>query len=492
MDFADEGVRKMAREAIRLARNALLMDYRFLDRALYQLTLQEREDISFGSNGKVLYYNPLTLLKRFRSFPEILEWQMLHTLFHCLYMHPFLHEGKDPYLWNVACDVYVTDILLMFRKSEKVSAQTFFPAEAQEWVKGIKDEVTYFSASGVYNYLQNLINSGKATKEEVIRKGGMLDLDIHPWYTLEIEVKVGRLVPGKAGQGQKDQGNGQGQDQKKDQNQDQGQGQGQGQQDQEDYLLSPSERQSAAQNWQDLARQVEVGISSAIAKGQGFAPGDFSSTLEHITRENESYADFLRRFATLEERMVVDMDEFDYIYYTLGLTLYQNTPLVEPLEYKEIPSIREFIIVLDTSGSCSDEMLRKFLTKTYDILSEEQLFGTTLHVRILQCDARIQSDVLLTSKDELEKYAQSVEVLGRGGTDFRPAFDYVEELFEKQEIERLDGLLYFTDGYGTYPTEPTSYPTAFIFTDVVTNLPVPPWAMRVFLEDMSDLEDPIS
>ena len=29
-------------------------------------------------------------------------------------------------------------------------------------------------------------------------------------------------------------------------------------------------------------------------------------------------------------------EEFDYIYYTYGLNLYGNVPMVEPLEYKDI------------------------------------------------------------------------------------------------------------------------------------------------------------
>ncbi|MBQ1491616.1 MAG: metallopeptidase, partial [Blautia sp.] len=246
--------------------------------------------------------------------------------------------------------------------------------------------------------------------------------------------------------------------------------------------------EQAQEAWKELARQVEVALNANLVKAQGLDPGSLASTLQHITRENESYTTFLRRFSTIQEEIKLDADEFDYIYYTLGMDYYGNIPLIEPLEYKEIPAIREFVIVLDTSGSCSEGLIRRFLTKTYDILCEEQLFGTTLHVHIIQCDAAVQSDVLITSQTDLEEYAKSVTVLGRGGTDFRPAFSYVDKLLEEEKLSRLDGLLYFTDGYGTYPTTPRDYPTAFLFSEVVEDLPVPAWAMRVYIEGMQDFE----
>ena len=57
----------------------------------------------------------------------------------------------------------------------------------------------------------------------------------------------------------------------------------------------------------------------------------------------------------------MDDDSFDYNFYTYGLRLYGNMPLIEPLESKEVKKIEEFVIVIDTSMSCSGELVRKFL-----------------------------------------------------------------------------------------------------------------------------------
>lgn len=37
--------------------------------------------------------------------------------------------------------------------------------------------------------------------------------------------------------------------------------------------------------------------------------------------------------------------------------------LIEPLEYKEDKVIKDFVIAIDTSGSCAGELVKKFLNK---------------------------------------------------------------------------------------------------------------------------------
>ena len=70
-----------------------------------------------------------------------------------------------------------------------------------------------------------------------------------------------------------------------------------------------------------------------------------------------------------------------------------------------------------------------------------------------------------------------------GGTDFRPVFGYVDQLIRQHEFKHLKGMIYFTDGYGTFPERKPDYTTAFVFLqDEYNNLNVPPWAIRLILE----------
>ena len=180
-------------------------------------------------------------------------------------------------------------------------------------------------------------------------------------------------------------------------------------------------------------------------------------------KSRQSYADFLRKFSVLREELHADPDEFDLNYYTYGLRLYGNMPLIEPVESREVKKIQEFVIVVDTSYSTSGELIHNFLKETYTILTEQNSFFAKSRIRIIQCDDQVRMD------EEVK-------------TDFRPAFAYVNELLEQGVLKNLGGLLYFTDGKGIYPKKRPEYKTAFLFLDDYDESAVPPWAMRLRVE----------
>ena len=187
----------------------------------------------------------------------------------------------------------------------------------------------------------------------------------------------------------------------------------------------------------------------------------------------------------MNEAMKINDDEFDYIFYTYGLQLYDKMPLIEPLEYKDIKQIKEFVIAIDTSGSTSGELVQVFMQKTYNILKSTESFAKRINLHIIQCDAEIQEHIKITSQEEFDEYLKRMEILGLGGTDFRPVFEFTQKLIDEKEFTNLKGLIYFTDGYGTFPKNKPPYDTAFVFVDDNNNnYDVPPWAIRlVFQKD---------
>lgn len=165
-------------------------------------------------------------------------------------------------------------------------------------------------------------------------------------------------------------------------------------------------------------------------------------------------------------------------------------PLIEPLEYKEVKRIKEFVIAIDTSGSVSGELVQHFIQKTYNILKQEESFFTKINLHIIQCDAEIQQDVKITSQEEFDEYLKDMQLYGFGGTDFRPVFDYVEKLRQDREFINLKGLIYFTDGWGEFPVSQPDYHTAFVFIeDDYYNPEVPVWAIKLVLtsNELSEL-----
>ena len=67
--------------------------------------------------------------------------------------------------------------------------------------------------------------------------------------------------------------------------------------------------------------------------------------IQVANRDDVDYRAFLRRFAVPREVLGVDGDAFDYGFYSYGLRLYGNMPLVEPTETREEKRIEDFVII---------------------------------------------------------------------------------------------------------------------------------------------------
>ena len=242
-------------------------------------------------------------------------------------------------------------------------------------------------------------------------------------------------------------------------------------------------KQSQIENkWQDISEHMETEMET-FSREASQSSGSLIDQVKVENRERMDYREFLRKFSVLREEMTVDPDSFDYTFYSYGLSMYGNMPLIEPQEWKEVQKVEEFVIVIDTSMSCSGELVRKFLEETYGVLSENDSFFRKVNIHIIQCDDQIQTDQKITCEEELKSYMENLELKGEGGTDFRPAFAYVDELIHQHAFEHLRGMIYFTDGRGIYPAKRPAYEVAFVFMEEeYEDVDVPPWAMKIILE----------
>ena len=106
--------------------------------------------------------------------------------------------------------------------------------------------------------------------------------------------------------------------------------------------------------------------------------------------------------------------------------------------------------------------------------------GRTLdmRVKVLAC-----GQIRLTDLDEFQWYMEHLALYGGGGTDFRPAFAYVDRLVAQGELPQLGGVLYFTDGYGVFPAEAPEYPAAFVMLQYrYDDINIPRWAQTLVLD----------
>lgn len=407
------------------ARNELYIHMRFLDISLSCLGFEaDWKRNGVATDGRIISYGPDALIARYRQGRQLVNRAYLHMVFHCLFCHMYTRKDRDKEYWDLACDIAIESVIDgLYQKCVHIPKT---PLRRETYLRLEKAISPPLTAERIYRALMDM-----KLPERRIR-------------LLEAEFMV----------------------------------------DQHDLWEQEGPRQSRprqnqwAENREKLQTRLETG-----SKEEG---EDGKSLLDQVkveNRERYDYRQFLRKFAVLKEELQVDPDSFDYAFYTYGLSLYGNMPLMEPLESRELHRIQEFVLAIDTSMSCSGELVQRFLEETYDVLSQSETYFHKVRIHIVQCDDRVQSDVVVTSPEELRAYMEDFQVVGQGGTDFRPVFEYVNVLRAKREIGHLKGLIYFTDGKGIYPVQAPPYDTAFVFVeDQFSDEAVPPWAMKVVLE----------
>ena len=450
MDEQIEKRNKLAADVLRLSRNTLLVNLRFLDAALNQLEPLPVEGLTLATDGEALAYDPAHVLRMYKDEREAVTRAYLHMVLHGVFRHMFVHTLVDHHVWDLACDVAAEYVIaglgLRAATTRRELLQKSVYAELQK-------EIKQLTAEKIYRYV---LDKQLPPEKLAELRGAFYNDDHRLWYMSEAEraLALGRPVSVSV---TLEEGDGKG----------------------ESLSVCVS---AVEERWSEISRRMQMDMES-FSKQQGDRAGNLMQNLREVNRERYDYTAFLKKFAVRGEVMRVSEDEFDYVYYTYGLQLYKNMPLIEPLEYREVKRIREFVIAIDTSGSVAGEQVQTFLQKTYNILKSIESFFSKINVHIIQCDATIQEDAKITSQEEFDDYLKKMKLHGLGGTDFRPVFSYVDWLREKKEFQNLKGLIYFTDGWGTFPAQKPDYETAFVFIDDgMNNYDVPPWAIKLVLQ----------
>lgn len=425
---------KIGEEILFAARNELYMNLPYLDVALCALLFRPGDEVgtlSLATDGEHLFYDGSWLGERYLRSRVLVNRAYLHVILHCMLRHLGKKKGKVPELWDLACDAAAESILdeLDYRclNGGTVPMKQKFYGECRA-------DMPVLTAEGIYRRLLRM----DLPEYELARLQRGFLVDDHALWAPE-------------------------------------------QQDQEQQ----SQRQD--QKWQDLSGKTQTSMETMLA-GQGTGGQAVLEQVRVAVRDDVDYRAFLRRFAAPREVIAVDGDAFDYGFYSYGLRLYGNMPLVEPPETREEHRIEDFVIAVDTSMSTSGELVRQFLACTYAVLRSAGTFTRKVNIHIIQCDDQVRSDTVIQDLEDLRDYMDHFELNGGSATDFRPVFEHVAKLQEAKAFSNLRGLLYFTDGMGIYPDKRPTYDTAFILLrEPPMSIRIPPWAIRLVLE-LPDLE----
>lgn len=121
---------------------------------------------------------------------------------------------------------------------------------------------------------------------------------------------------------------------------------------------------------------------------------------------------------------------------------------------------------LDTSGSMSDLELEQGIAELRALFRE----GRT-KMAFVCVDAQAGSIMKIDDHEQLTLEKINKFMYGRGGTDFRPAFDAAEKYLKENPEETLDLFVYFTDMYGSFPEKRPHYDVLWCSTQGVNNAP---------------------
>lgn len=419
-----------------------------------------------GTDGVHLSFNPPLLCESFLENAEHLRRSYLHVHIHCLCFHMVQSSSMRQEKWDMACDLsaeLMADLLLN-QKTVSEKLLDLLPANEAEHICSMLRRRRFLDAdtiAAILNLTPKLTDFAKECAHDSHR-GWFRSL-----YSPSAAAIGGEgLCNGKSPSGHRS--------------------------------LSPEQLEhleALQKRWDKKLPKVRQAAGTGRKNGSG---GTVSEDADLKRRDSMDYHRFLSRFSIPGEEALLDMDAFDYIPYYYGLACYadeiaaygpaaspffaKGIPFIEPLEYREVNRLDELAIAIDTSGSCSGKIVRRFLEETWNILSQKENFFAKMRLHLIQCDSMIQEHRIFTSIEEWEAALPDLKILGHGNTDFRPVFEHLEKLIQKKEIRRLRGLLYFTDGDGIFPPTAPPWDTAFVFlNDHTEKHEIPDWAIRLNL-----------
>ena len=195
-----------------------------------------------------------------------------------------------------------------------------------------------------------------------------------------------------------------------------------------------------------------------IARAEGKVPGQVEETVKGAHASTLDWRTLLRRYMT-------DAAKSDYSW-SLPNRRFIDSGLYLPSIRSE--GIETIAVIVDTSGSLPAATLAAFWAELREVAAEIRPES----VVVLQVDATLQ-DAAEYAPDELP---EEIALKGRGGTDFRPGFEWLDEQGIQPAV-----CLYFTDmECSSYPEVEPGFPTIWVnYAEPPGDWNREPWGERI-------------
>ena len=199
-----------------------------------------------------------------------------------------------------------------------------------------------------------------------------------------------------------------------------------------------------AQNWKNAVAEAAM-----TARMMGKMPAGLDRLVDNMMDATLPWQELLARF-------IHNVSKNDFNWARPNKGLLQNFGIYMPTLHSD--ACGTLAVILDTSGSIGQKELTEFgaeLNGILDLVRPEK-------VHVIYCDAAVNHVEEFTP----DMYPVMFEARGGGGTDFRPAFEYIDE-----NISDVQCAIYLTDMYGTFPDNEPAYPTMWVSNSRVDEAP---------------------
>lgn len=385
-----------ARERISRARITLLREEPFWSVLAMRLSVREDPGCpTMGTDGKSLVFNA-AFVKELSNAE--LNGALVHEICHVMFKHHLRRGERDPWKWNCAIDYAVN---LIVRDS------------GYHLPEGVLIDEKYrgMTAEEIYDKLP-ILSKGSGNGQNGEPNGGEGDQD------------GDGNSPGPNYQGWRE---------------------GTGPLDwvsDAQSQANPGQKATETEAKQ-MAREVDRAVVQAaqVAKKRGKLPGIAEEFLSALKEPKVEWREKLRRWAT-------EITRNDY---TFDRPNRRFTPLGVFLPNLKSPEIGKGTVMVDTSGSVSQKEFVEFMSEVFGIL---ELYTEEPELQFIQIDTAVREVRTISELDLAD-----LRLLGRGGTDFRPGFDYLRE-----EGEEPNFVVYFTDGYCDSFPEAPPFPVMWVIS----------------------------
>jgi predicted metal-dependent peptidase len=212
--------------------------------------------------------------------------------------------------------------------------------------------------------------------------------------------------------------------------------------------LNEGERENLETQWQ---QRLAGAAQQALEAGK--LGGEIARMVDHLLQPRLPWRMLLARYMTM-------MARDDYTYNRPSRR--EGNAIFPSLRSSEVA----LVVAIDTSGSVTDKEIAQCVAEINALKGQMRA-----RITLLACDAELSEEAPWIY-EPWEDFNVPNELIGGGGTAFKPVFEYVDK-----KMQQPDLLVYFTDADGEFPEIEPNYPVIWL----VKGKKKVPWGQRVQL-----------